>query len=265
MEDLIHLQYLGQAGFVVESNKQRFVIDPYLSNYVVDGGIGSAEMFSREFPVPVQADQLKGLQLAFITHDHADHCDPLTLLPLLQSNPDLLVIGTRTVAEHLAKEGVSAERIFVPEVEKVYELKGTKFYAVPAAHYDFGKNEKGEFSYFGFVIEVNGQWFYHSGDTILYDGMVESIMKHTDQIRVACLPVNGRDGWRERLGMIGNLDAAETLQLAKLIKADVILPMHNDLFKVNHVNPSIFADIADRVAPRQKYHLLQPGEDFYIK
>lgn len=265
MEDLIHLQYLGQAGFVVEANSQKFIIDPYLSNYVVEGGIGSAEMFSREFPVPVQPDQLAGLQLAFITHDHADHCDPLTLIPLLKSNPEMLVIGTRTVFDHLVAEGVSAERIIVPDPGKVYELKGTKFYAVPAAHYDFGKNANGELAYFGFVIEVNDQWMYHSGDTILYDGMVESILSHTEQIRVACLPVNGRDGWRERMGMIGNLDAAETLQLAKLIKADVIIPMHNDLFKVNHVNPSNFADIADRVAPRQKYHLLQPGEDFFFK
>ncbi|MEA5079134.1 MAG: MBL fold metallo-hydrolase [Anaerolineaceae bacterium] len=265
MEDLIHLQYLGQAGFVVETKTQKFVIDPYLSNYVVEGGIGSAEMFSREFPVPVQPDQLRGLQLAFITHDHADHCDPLTLVPLLKSNPEMLVIGTRTVADHLISEGVSAEKIIVPELDKLYDIKGTRFYTVPAAHYDFGKNEKGELAYFGFVIEVNGQWMYHSGDTILYDGMVESILRHTDQIRVACLPINGRDGWRERMGMTGNLDAAETLQLAKLIKADVILPMHNDLFKVNHVNPSVFVDIADRIAPRQKYHWLQPGEDFYLK
>ena len=165
----------------------------------------------------------------------------------------------------MISEGVSAEKIFVPELDKIYEIKGTKFYTVPSAHYDFGKNENGELSYFGFVIQVNDQWIYHSGDTILYDGMVESILSHTTKIRVACLPVNGRDGWRERMGMIGNLDAAETLQLAKLISADVIFPMHNDLFKVNHVNPSIFADLADRVAPRQKYHWLQPGEDFFLK
>lgn len=263
MGELIQLKYLGQAGFIVKTNSQSFVMDPYLSNYVVESGAGSAELFSREFPAPVKPGEVKNIQLAFITHDHTDHCDPLTLLPMLQANPQMLIIGPRPVADHLIAEGVGRENLFVPEIDKLCTLKGTEFYAIPAAHYGFGQNEKGEYGFMGFVIKVNGQWLYHSGDTILYDGMVEHILRHTSEIKIACLPVNGRDGWRERMGMIGNLDAAETLELTRLIKADVLLPMHNDMFGVNHVNPSILADLADRKAPRQKIHWLQPGEDFY--
>lgn len=265
MDELVQLTYLGQAGFIVRSGSQSFVIDPYLSNYVVEGGIGVADKFSREFPVPVEPEQLHDMQVAFITHDHADHCDPLTLLPLIKANPEMIIVGPRTVANHLIAEGVASEKLVVPEIDKVYTLKGIEFYAIPAAHYGFEQNEAGEYGFLGFVIKVNGQWLYHAGDTILYDGMVEHILKHAEKVRIACLPVNGRDGWRERMGMIGNLDGAESLELAKLIKADVLIPMHNDLFKVNHVNPSILADLADRVAPRQKIHWLQPGEEYYWK
>ena len=45
----MELTYLGQAGFLIEDNERRYLIDPYLSNYVVTGGIGDPEYFSRVF------------------------------------------------------------------------------------------------------------------------------------------------------------------------------------------------------------------------
>ncbi|MPN28071.1 hypothetical protein SDC9_175510 [bioreactor metagenome] len=99
----------------------------------------------------------------------------------------------------------------------------------------------------------------------LYDDMAENILAQTKSIDLAFLPVNGRDGWRERLGMIGNLDAAEALGLAQQIHCEVLIPIHNDLFQVNHVNPAVLADLLDRCAPRQKVHWLQPGEKFFFQ
>ena len=76
--------------------------------------------------------------------------------------------------------------------------------------------------------------------------------------------MNGRDGWRERRGMIGNLDGPEAAQLAAAVGADVLIPMHNDMFAANHVSPAILADFLDRTYPRQKYHWLQPGELYFF-
>jgi L-ascorbate 6-phosphate lactonase len=263
MDKLIQIKYLGQAGFVVRQGENSFVIDPYLSNYVVEGGIGSAELFSREFAPPILPSDITGLQVAFITHDHADHCDPLTILPLLEANPDMILVGPRPVAEHLKQIGIDPNRVVVPIVGEMQNIKSVEFYAVPAAHYGFDLSPEGEYAYFGYVIKLNERWLYHAGDTILYDNIVERTLLHTPSIDIACLPVNGRDAERERIGIIGNLDSAEALELAGKIKTDVLLPMHNDLFKVNHVNPAILTDLADNKAPRQKIHWLQPGEDFY--
>lgn len=60
MSNLIQIKYLGQAGFVIKQAEKSFVIDPYLSNYVVESGIGAAELFSREFAAPVTPSQLTG-------------------------------------------------------------------------------------------------------------------------------------------------------------------------------------------------------------
>jgi len=264
---LVEFTFLGQDGFFVQTKESGFLIDPYLSNYVVDSGLGSAEVFSRQFPVPVRIEDLKNIDAVFITHDHGDHCDPETLLPLYHANPLIKFICPKPVGNHLASLGISPQQIIIPKVGKVEHLPGLDYYAVPAAHYQFDLDESGEnYAYFGFVIKAGEVWIYHAGDTILYDGMVEQILGHTSEINVACLPVNGRDGWRERMDMIGNLDPSESLELALRLKTDVLLPMHNDLFKYNHISPAVLADHLDRKAPRQKVHWLQPGERyFYVK
>ena len=111
------------------------------------------------------------------------------------------------------------------------------------------------------IRQINGVRPYHAGDTILYDGLIERLRKHS--IDIACLPVNGRDGWRERRGMIGSLDRREAAELAVIVNADVLIPMHNDVFAANHVTPAVLADFLDRTYPRQKCHWLQPGELYY--
>ncbi|MHC1741186.1 MAG: MBL fold metallo-hydrolase [Anaerolineaceae bacterium] len=263
-QSLIHFTFLGQAGFLIQFEKCRILIDPYLSNYVVDGGIGPAELFSREFPAPIQLSELTEIDFLFITHDHADHCDPHTILPLVNLNPKIRIICPKPAAAHLVSQGVNIDHIIVPETGKLIQQASLNYYSVPAAHYQFDQDAvDNSFAYFGYVINFGEMWIYHSGDTILYDGMVDIVLSHTNKIDMACLPVNGRDGWRERLGMTGNLDGAEALELALKLHADVIIPMHNDLFISNHVNPAILTDLVDKKAPRQKVHWLQPGEDYY--
>jgi L-ascorbate metabolism protein UlaG (beta-lactamase superfamily) len=258
------IRFLGQAGFWIRNQSSNFLIDPYLSNYVVDGGIGPAELFSREFPVPVEIEEMRGVDYVFVTHDHADHCDPDTLLPLLLVNPGMKIVCPFTAKEHLLRLGVSPSAIILPEAGVLNTIGPLEFYAVPAAHYEFECDAAtGGYAYFGYVIKIGSSWLYHAGDTILYDGMVEAVLQYTGKIDLACLPVNGRDGWRERMGLIGNLDGAEALELAARLHTDVLIPMHNDLFAVNHVNISILADLIDRKAPRQKIHWLQPGETYY--
>jgi Predicted Zn-dependent hydrolases of the beta-lactamase fold len=265
-ETPLELTYLGQAGFLFKNGEEDYLIDPYLSNYVVDGGIGSAELFSREFPVPVQLQALSGVKAVFVTHDHADHCDPDTLLPLYRQNPQICFICPQPAAAHLRSVGIPQSQIVTPEVNQPQKLGSLNYYAVPAAHYEFEQDESGAYSYFGYVIQIGERWLYHAGDTILYDGMIEDVLRYAGAIDIACLPVNGRDGWRERMGMTGNLDGAEALELTLRLHAQVLLPMHNDLFKVNHVNQAVLADLCDRLAPRQRVHWLQPGEKyFYVK
>src|SRR4029077_12332985 len=101
-------------------------------------------------------------------------------------------------------------------------LSGLTFTAVPSAHYGVEADPDRGHRWLGYVVELNGVPLYHSGDTILHDGLVDRLQKRS--VDVACLPVNGRDFWRERRGIIGNLDARESAELAATIGADVLIP-----------------------------------------
>jgi L-ascorbate 6-phosphate lactonase len=255
---------LGQSGFVMKGGETIVYIDPYLSGQVGEGGRTASGRRPRQFPPPLSPGEATNAQWVFCTHDHHDHTDPETLGPLAHVSPHARFIGPSSSREVFRSLAISDDCILVPPIDAPQTFGPLTFTAIPAAHYDLERDAQGGYLYLGFILHLNGVTLYHAGDTILYDGLVERLRQSV--IDIACLPVNGRDGWRERRGMIGNLDGREAAELAATIGADVLIPMHNDLFAANHVTPAVLADCLDRTYPRQKYHWLQPGElYFYIR
>ncbi|MRR30133.1 MBL fold metallo-hydrolase [bacterium] len=261
------IEYLGQAGYRIKGEAGTILIDPYLSNFVVESGIGDAENFSRAFPPPEKAQELHGIDFVFITHDHADHCDPLTLMPLVEENPGLKIICPPSAARTLQGAGIPSS-FFTTPAEGKWEQDGSVAYtAIPSAHYALEIDPETRSNlYLGYVLKINGVTIYHAGDTILYPGMLEILKEASSEYDIVCLPVNGRDAKREAMGIIGNLEPDEALELTLELKASVMLPMHNDLFASNHLSQGVLSELAEEKEPRQRIHWLQPGELFwYVK
>ncbi len=256
---------LGQAGCVLKGGETVIYIDPYLSNYVDEAGYAPPGTFARLFPPPLRPEEVTNAQIVFCTHEHADHTDPKTLGPLSVASPQALFVCPANSRDILRQLNIAEDRLVVPSVGKPQSLAGLTFSALPSAHYDLDYTPERGYRWLGFIIELNGITLYHAGDTILYDGLVEHLTRYPHRIDIACLPVNGRDWWREQRGIIGNLDAREAVELAVTIGADVLIPMHNDMFAANRVSPVILADFLERRYPRQKYHWLQPGELYYYR
>ncbi|MBC7811564.1 MAG: MBL fold metallo-hydrolase, partial [Burkholderiales bacterium] len=130
--------------------------------------------------------------------------------------------------------------------------------AIPAAHYDPEHDERG-YRYLGFVIEWNGVTFYHSGDTIVFPGYMER-MKSLPRVDVALVAANGRDAYRDEFTVTGNLQPSEAVWLAQELGWDMLIGGHNDLYLWNTLRAGELADEVRRRNPRQKHHVLQPGE-----
>jgi L-ascorbate metabolism protein UlaG (beta-lactamase superfamily) len=124
---------------------------------------------------------------------------------------------------------------------------------VPAAHEAIDRDENGCCRYLGYVVQFGPFTVYHSGDTVMFDGMAELLRPF--EVDLALLPINGRDPKR---GVAGNLDSAEAVELGKAIGAQYVIPCHYDMFEFNTADVLEF----EREAKKQKqgFKVLQNGE-----
>jgi len=124
---------------------------------------------------------------------------------------------------------------------------------VPAAHETIERDESGRCKFLGYVVRFGPWTVYHSGDTVLYDGMVERLRRY--EIDVALLPINGRSPDR---GVPGNLWGREAARLAQDIAARLVIPCHFDMFEFNTATPVELSAAAQKIG--QPCQVLQCGE-----
>jgi L-ascorbate 6-phosphate lactonase len=254
---------LGQHGYLLKGGGKVVIIDPYLSDYVEQIAPEPPGALARQVPIVIRPEELSMVDVALVTHHHADHCDPLTLLPLLEAAPRAKLVTSYTGRDTLLKEGAGPDRIVVPPVDRAVDHgEGLSITAIPAAHYEHEPDAEGNPAYLGFVVRLNGVTLYHSGDGIIYEGLIERL--EGQEIDLACLPINGRDWFREEQGLVGNMDYREAADLASRAGVKVLLPSHNDMFIGNRINPAYLMDYVTSRHPRQRVHFLQAGELYYF-
>jgi L-ascorbate metabolism protein UlaG (beta-lactamase superfamily) len=257
--------WLGQSGFLLQYRGRHLLFDPYLSDSLTRKYESSAKPHVRMSERVIAPERLDMVDVITSTHNHTDHLDADTLIPMIQAIQSRVdrVLGVPTSAESLspsivlaeANETFAAERL--RQVSPFYktmnawdrmEVDRFEFIAVPAAHDQLAVDGSGRNIYLGFIVKV-GKWvIYHSGDTVLYDGMAESLREFS--VDVAILPINGK---------VGNMNGTEAARLAKDIRARIVIPCHYDMFEFNTANP------ADELIPEcertgQRYRVLQQGE-----
>ncbi|WP_053960973.1 MBL fold metallo-hydrolase [Sulfobacillus thermosulfidooxidans] len=220
------LFWLGQSGFLVETTEPpslRILIDPFLTP--------TKGAYDPRYRV---AD-LGPIDWIFSTHEHLDHFDWDSIVQLKKSNPRLQIVAPAHLRQRILEAGFLASEHVVPALYEWVDINlALKIQAIPsvhALHVEQGYQLEEEDQFLGFIMEFGGIRVYHSGDTILSPALFETL--RTSGIHVALLPINGRDFFREREDIVGNLSAWEAVELAGRIGAKVLIPMHYDAFANN--------------------------------
>lgn len=253
-----HLWWLGQSGFLLMWKGKKVLIDPYLSDSLTKKYEGTKKPHVRMSERVVDPSLLKDILVVTSSHNHTDHLDGETLIPLLKNNPDINFIIPEANRAFVCERVKIANDFPVGLNEGIsVSIDGFTFYGIPAKHNEIERDEKGNCKFMGYVIAFGDWSIYHSGDTLWFDGMVETLKPY--KIDVALLPVNGDDPSR---GIAGNLNAKEAVQLAKEIGAKVVIPCHYDMFTFNTVDVNEFVKEAE--ALHQPYKVLQPGKHFSL-
>ena len=87
-----HLWWLGQSGFLLQWKGKRVLIDPYLSDSLTKKYASTDKPHIRMSERVVDPSLLKNISIVTSSHNHTDHLDAETLLPILKNNPEIKFI-----------------------------------------------------------------------------------------------------------------------------------------------------------------------------
>jgi L-ascorbate metabolism protein UlaG (beta-lactamase superfamily) len=252
--DRLHVWWLGQSGFLIHWGNSCLLVDPYLSDSLTKKYESTDKPHVRMTARVIAPEKLDFIDVVTSSHNHTDHLDAETLLPLRQANPGLQMIIPEANRSFVA-DRLNADAAWPIGLDDgtPTSVAGFEFVGVPAAHETVERDEAGRCKFLGYIIGVGGLRIYHSGDTVGYEDLAARLRLF--QVDVALLPINGANPERR---VAGNLSGIEAARLARDAGARLVVPCHYDMFEFNTASPAEFIAEAERL--HQPYRTLRCGQ-----
>ena len=191
------LDFLGHAGFLIESDRGNFLIDPFMTGNPV---------------CKTKIKDLPKIDYIFVTHTHGDHLgDSLEIAK--KHGSELVVMNEFAV--YLGQKGIKAHGINFGS----FDFPFGKARFVQASHSSSlteGKNIIYTGNPFGVVLHLE-KTVYHAGDTGLISDF--SLLKKYS-IDYALMPCGGNF----------TMDVEDFLVAAEMVGAKKYIPMHYNTF-----------------------------------
>jgi L-ascorbate metabolism protein UlaG (beta-lactamase superfamily) len=182
-----------------------------------------------------------------VTHGHADHLgDAISIAKATECE----MICVNELAKYAQSNGADA---MGANIGGTIELGMTRYSLVPAVHSN-GIDDAG----FGWdagspagVVIGDSSVVYHAGDTALFNDM--SLIRELYKPKVALLPIGGRF----------TMDPEAALMAVKLIKPEIVIPMHYNTFDVIKADPYKFQKMVEENTDTEAI-ILQPGDNIDV-
>lgn len=257
----VAIWWLGQSGYAIKTRSSLFYIDLYLSEHLTAKYADSEKPHIRMTRAPLRGGELTGVEWVFASHKHSDHLDPGTLPDLFAASPQARLILPAALIDHAVSLGLPRERLIPTRGDETLTVGPLTVHSVPSAHPDLDHTEANGYPFLGFVFQVDGLTLYHSGDTLVYNGLAARLRRFAPDI--AFLPINGTSERLARLKVPPNMNAAEAVALAREVGPALVIPHHYDMFTFNTADVGEFARLAADAG--QRAAILRPGEQFCWK
>ncbi len=252
--DEVMIWWLGQSGYAIRTASALWYVDLYLSEHLTKKYANTDKQHIRITASPVRGVELTDVALVFASHKHSDHLDPGTLPDLFASSPDAKLVLPKAIVDHAAGLGLDRSRFVPTRGEETLQLGALTVHSLPSAHPTFEYTDESGYAFLGFIFEVDGFTLYHSGDTLVYDGLAERLSAY--DIDIAFLPINGAVSPTTPPNM--NID--EAVALAQDIRPKLVIPHHYDMFTFNTADVREFERAATSAGV--PFAVLQAGARF---
>jgi len=190
------LTFLGHSAFYIEGDAYNILIDPFITSNPVAQAAG------------LQADGLQPHAIV-LSHGHFDHIEDA--LPIAKRT-HATVVANFELATHLQQQGAPDVYPMNPGGPHTFPFGSVRL--TKAFH---SSSHEGVYlgTPCGIVLTTDdGLNLYHAGDTELFGDM--ALVGEFDRPKVAMLPI----------GSTFTMDAKQALEAVKLVKPEVVIPMH---------------------------------------
>jgi L-ascorbate 6-phosphate lactonase len=237
----VTMVWLEQSHFVFKTPSGLLVhVDPFLSRTV--------KLENYLHPRPLIEPDRASADIVFLTHDHRDHTDPDTLVPIARRSPGCRFVGPGESCERLRALGIDPAR--VTPIAEGASMSFAEF-TVIAVHAE-NTSEHDRTTHLGFVLDFDGITIYHPGDTRRDpDSYLPRLHRVRDLApRVLLVPIN--EGYN-------NPGIAGAVRLVEIVGPRYVVPCHYDCFVHNTADPAAF-ERALPPAPGRAVRRLGHGE-----
>jgi L-ascorbate metabolism protein UlaG (beta-lactamase superfamily) len=249
------LWWLGQSGFLIQWDGHFLLLDPYLSDSLTEKYAATDKPHTRLSEQAIDPARLDMVEVVTSSHNHTDHLDAATLIPLARANPALqMVLPAANINFARGRLGVDAPAMTGLDDGMEATVGAFHFTGIAAAHNDIARDAEGRCLFLGFLVRFGPFCLYHSGDTLWHDGLVAAL-RHAPRLDAALVPINGN---RPERRVAGNLNGTEAAALAKAAAARLAVPHHFNMFAFNTEPLDEFLTACARL--QQPCRVLQTGE-----
>ena len=232
------LTWYGQSGFRLAAGESRVLVDPFLT-----------DRSDRRYRPPAAAADFADITLVLCTHEHEDHLDLPFLREFCAVNSTATIVVPAPVVELAVGSGVDRSRLVGAVPGEEQRDRDVTVHPVPALHgmggdepvvYEFSPGG-GPVRFLGYVMDVGGIRFYHSGDCLVYPELPATLSALAPDVLM--IPINGRDHMRESRGIVGNMNETEAAWLCAEVSPAFAIPMHYDAIASNTGDPGHFTTL----------------------
>lgn len=219
---MVTVRWLGHAGFEFDFQGKKLLIDPFIT--------GNPKC-------PLDISDIKKVDVVCVTHDHQDHLgDSIEIC----RRTGATFVGVFELGTYAESSGV--KNVVAMNIGATVEVNGLEISMVPAFH----SSARGP--PVGFVFGSKDFKVYHAGDTGLFSDM--RLVGKLYKPKLACLPIGG----------YYTMGPKEAVEAAKMISAEMIIPMHYGTFPVLQQSASEFLKEMRKSGMQDRAIILKPGE-----